>query len=601
MPVKNYKGINGENVPLDLDDPEDRAIYEEAVKKGTIEKEKDKKPEFLSREDLLRRAVSGGAGYLVGNIPGAIAGAAFPPEDLTDFGLMLGGGAAAGKVSQLIKGLTKNAPNIVKAGSQVLGGMGYGTAENALAKKLKGTEGSLLPTSGSELAGIAMGGIPGLFTNTASSPAARTANLMERIHPTGKPNPSQNERMVEKGRGLLQTVEDAQKEEIKFSTNLADAIKEYRGEARTIKKTEIKAKAQIAKNQQKAKEGRQETKLNEVVQKTEFRQNKERIQSEVKDFERQVGEMDEMLKKNPANQELFQRRQALMDEALVRKMDLDQMQKQRDLQEIQNLEAMKVDPKKAAANKTLRENIVRIQGRKEELKQAIEDTQSAIEKGSFGNLEISNLFKMNKPPNGNTETLLDTLLGQNPSVIQNFMEHYKNKGKGDLMRGAILQHIVEKSYDPQTNSLGGGFRYLTSENKGNVVERLEQVLGNRDEAERVVKSFKEVSEAAQRITKNKISSSLAGTVGTGMVFSMAELASGGSGLKKALHISMGEGGVLAYLKWGTLLNKMASSEKFNKQFTEWMRNGAPAEMLKQNEYLLSQIRELGYTMPRPED
>ncbi len=599
MPIKNYKGINGENVPLDLDDPEDKAIYDEAIKKGTI-KETKEKPEFLSKEDLKNRLAGGAlgatSGGFMGGVPGALiggaAGAIFPPEDMVDVGIMVGGGPAAGKVSKLISGLTKNASNLVKGGSQVLGGMTYGAGENALSKGLRGQDPK--PTSASELAGIVMGGIPGLFTNMSGmkkTPAARTAKAF------GTQNPSENYKILERGSKSLDAAREAQQEASDFTINLEKEINRLKGESSTIAKTEKKIQGQLSKRDYKQKVQDRNLEKSFNAEKTQFKESIRVMENELNDGKRIIGELDNQMKANPYDTSLIQRKKEITDQLLLKEMDIEQARKDFSLKEIEKFEAGKIDPQQLKSNTTLKDNFVRIQQRQQDIKKEILETEQKIQGGEFGNLALNNLFKRNSQEAGkSTEDLFDDLIGQNPQVIKDFFEHYQNKGKDSMMREAIVQHIMQNSFDPVTNSVGNGFTYLKQAGKGNVIDRMQHIFGDRDTAERVVNSFKEISESADRITKNRISSTMVGTVGTGLAFNIGALLSG-HGLKKAASVAGGEAATLAYLKWGTLLNKMASSKKFNDAFKDWMTEGATKEILEKNQYLLSQIRELSYTIP----
>lgn len=598
-----YDPDREETINFDLDNPKQKEVYEREKIRLSGSK-KSNKPEFLSGEDIKNRLAGGAlgaaSGGFFGGVPGAVigglGGAAFPPEDATDIGMLAVGGQGAGAFAKGTGQLLKNAPNKVRTIAQMLSGMAYQGGENALVKSIKGQ--NPMPTTAGELANIAAGGLPGIFTNMDKTPSARSNKVLSAMGMVEEGNPSQNRDLSKKGSELIRKVEQEQQNNAKFTINLEDQIKDYKRRDVDMSKHKATLQGKKAALIEDTKTQREIVKQTYDVDKANYDKSLMEVQNKIKDGERMIGELDDQIKRT-GDMSLGQRRSEILQQTLADKIQVDKLKSDFINRTIQKAEDLQFDPKVLQANKTLRNNIIQINREKEEVKGLIQETQDKIGRGEFGNLEIANLFKRNSPANGGTaEGLIDDLLGQNPQVIKDFLEHYSNKNKGEIMRGAILQRIVSQSFDPQTNSLGGGMSYFAKNGKGNITDRLEHVLGSREKAENVERSFQEVADSAERILKNKLSSQLGAIIGTGLVFTAASLwDERKSGLDKAKHIVAGELGTLAYLKWGTLLNKMASSPAFNKVFTEWMKDGAPSSMLQKGSYLMSQLRDLTFEVP----
>lgn len=604
MPVEKYISASGEEIPLDLNDPRDKAMYDEAVKAGKTPKKKaepKQEPKFLSSEDIRDRilGVVGGAGlgFATGGTPNAViqgvSGGIFPPRDATDWALMAAGGPIAGKASQLTKQATKNAKPFVRNLAQMLQGSVYAGMETTAAKAMRDPEGvmkdpSKLKPTGTDLLSMAAQGLTGaLFANAPYSPSAQSANKVQDFNPNyPKKDPSKIEEALRGGAPLFEPARQQQEKAQQAVKDIDEKIAEYTQEGFRLDKKKVTTERKLTRQENLDRRDRQNKLVELNVEDKQANLTRENLLQQRDELEKELENIHAEVKASGAVSPYgsYMERAKIADQNKFEiEKQLKQMQLDAAARSIDKEALKKVDYSRAS--ETLKDNIARIEAERINLQSVMDKAEREKNLGIFKNAELSALFTKNR----SAEEMIDDLLGQNPKTIKDAMDYFHQNKQGGTFREAVLQHILERSYDPGTNSFANGMAYLKQAGKGHPVERLTHIMGDVKLAEKVVKDFDDIAKAADKITKNPVSRSALFTTAQGLGFVLADPAS-----KKAQNILSANASTLVWFKWGTLMNKMASSPKFNAAFKDWMEKGASAEILKSSDYLMSQLREMGY-------
>lgn len=600
--------VNGQPFEYDMNDPEDASLYEQNKQvKGALDPDEiAKNPSsedggFFSKEGQIKRLGSAAmmgfpAGLMGGPAAGVAAGLgayAFPPEDMVDVGIGLAGGPLAGKVSSLTRGALKNSGKAANVFGQIMTGAGYGTAENAISKAIKNPKqtmekpSSLLPTSPQELLSVALqGGLAGMGANMEKTPSAISA----RKFPGTETNPSKLSEAIEKNKDKLKPIDQEIDDEAIFIKDLDDKIQDYKTRRYDTKerKLELEAKRENIQASQEYKKAKQSTVVAKEQQ--DIIAQRENVKESLFELSNQESRLKDGYTRGIVTSEDFaQQSKQLFDQRKALRTQLKDLAVQREGITVQKMANNEIPLDIQRANTAIRNNIIRL--RREDLKlgKAIDDTKREIDLGSMKDAELGSIFKNSK----SKEELIDKVMGSSPAAMKKFFSYYDQKGLGTDMREAFLQRIAMESFDPQTNSFGNGVSYITDKIKGNATEKLGNIFGDIKKADKFIQDFKEINEAMSKIKSNQLKSSFFANLGLAAAFTIG-------GRPAAGKILATEGGTLLWMKWGTLLNKMASSPKFNSLFKDWMKDGASAEFLKKSDYLLSQLREMGYSQDMTE-
>lgn len=603
--------VNGQPFEYDMNDPEDASLYEQNKQvKGALDPDEiAKNPSsedggFFSKEGQIKRLGSAAmmgvpAGLMGGPAAGVVAGLgayAFPPDDMVDVGIGLAGGPLAGKASSLAKGALKNSGKAAKVFGQIMTGGAYGTAENAISKAIKNPQqamekpSSLLPTSPQELLSIALqGGLAGMGANMEKTPSAISTRKYPGASVEGT-NPSKLSRELEKGKDLLKPIDQAIDDEAAFIKNIDDKIQDYKTQRYETKerKLDLEAKRENIQASQEYKKAKQSTVVAQEQQ--DIIAQRENVKESLFDLSNQESRLKEGYTRGVVTSEDFaQQSKQLFEQRKALRTQLKDLAVQKEGITVQKMINNEIPLDIQRANTAIRNNIIRL--RREDLKlgRAIDEAKREIDLGSMKDAELGSIFKNTK----SKEELIDKVMGSSPAAMKKFFSYYDQKGLGTDMREAFLQRIVMESYDPQTNSFGNGISYITDKIKGNATEKLGNIFGDIKKADKFIQDFKEINEAMSKIKSNQLKSSFFANLGLAAAFTIG-------GRPAAAKILATESGTLLWMKWGTLLNKMASSPKFNSLFKDWMKEGASAEFLKKSDYLLSQLREMGYSQDMTE-
>lgn len=603
--------INGEPFEYDMNDKEDASLYEQNKKvKGAFDPDEAAKPKsstedegFFSLKEQGRRLkgaiIPGVVGGLTGGVPGAAIGAASgyasPAEDLVDLGIGVAGGPIAGKASSTVKGLMKNAGKASNFFGQMMTGGAYGAAENAVSKALKNPQeamknpSSLAPNSPQEFLSIAMQGLlPAGVSNMGSTPSAISTRKYPGASIEGT-DPSKLAQNLTKGKDALKAVDQAVDSEGKFVLEMGEEIEKYSKRQQTASERNLKLKDKVRRNLDDVEIERNKNKSIISQKQFDIKTQERTIEDEIEFFNETKSAIEDSYSKGiTTSADYAQQSKQLLDDIKLRKTQLKDLEIQKAQTLVETVQNNQVPLDVLRQNSRIADIVAKNEGQKLRLNRAIDDTKRQINMGTFQDAELSKIFKNSK----STEEIIDSVFSSSPSTMKNFFSHYEKKGLGTDMKEAFLQRMAMESYDPQTNSFGNGITYITDKIKGNATEKLSNIFGDVHKADKFIQDFKEINDAMKLIKNNQLKSSLLANLGTAAAFVIS-----GHNPVVATKVLAGEAASLVWLKWGTLLNKMASSPKFNSAFKDWMKDGASAEVLKKSDYLLSQLRESGYEQP----
>jgi len=597
MPTRELQ-LGNDTVVFDLDDPRQKKRYEEELAKQNKTPEKETTIQDRLMGALKMGAIGtasgaafGGGGAVPGGVGGAISGFIAPPEKPSDYIIgALGGAGAAGTATTAAKAAAKaGGGRTVNVLAQMLGGTGWGLAENTAGKIIDNPSRakdpmSLAPTPG-ELAGaVLQGGLGGMFANMGKTPSAQTAMQM------GESNPSKLRRIIEEGDSKLDPTREVKRTFDQLPEQVAAAKAQQLEQIALNKKNEIQQKATLGKS--KAVNAME--KANEVkdlsIENLQATTTRDTLTSHRKQVEQHLSDIEADIKKNGKTPE----REAAKAQALSMIDNFDNQLNQHADEALnrakQKVETLKFTPEEIQREKVIRDNIAKTQKELVDRQTSLKMIEHKIQDGTFADPQIASLFKRHSGAKGtNTESLIDDLMTQDPKTIKSYFDAFQSQGPKAVQaqKDAVLQRIMAESFDPQSNSFANGLSYF-SKIGGNPRERLAQVIG-KDEADRLLPTIEEIAKTATNFNPGSLKGHAVNLSASALYFMIKHPNATDLGTAYAAATA----GHLIKANWGPLLNKLASSEKFNSAFKDWMKNGASAEILKKSDYLMSQLRDLG--------
>lgn len=579
-----------DDVLFDLDKPEQKRKYEEIKSKSKKESgERSTLDKIIHHggSALMGGVVGGLTGGPVGAGLGAVTGGLFPPEDPVDLASMIVGGKLPAAGAKLGSKIAAKSGKLVNALTQGAGAMVGSFGENAIEKALRNPSqimkqpSEALPSMMEGVMGATQGMLGAAGANMTRTPAAET----NRRFGYGTKDPSKNAQLVREGGKDLDVIREERAAFNQRKSDLEKTIAGYETTKDDLSKRKIELETRQKKNE--LKQDYEKTNKDVVfdVADSEASTQKQLMQREVDSLKEKLKNLDSTIDRNIFPADYNRAKEQLSNAILQKEEEITTNIKKAGSIAVDKIQSGQIPQAALQSESTIIDNIRRIKKDEVDLNTAIRETRREIEAGEFGNAEIASIFR----DADNAESIVERVLNKDPKTIKDFMNYMDSKGKLDLTREAILQSIVSKSYDPKTNSFGRGFDYLQTAGIGAPIERLAQIYGDVDKAKKLVSDFSEISEAAKRIAKNYADPRTAFTTATSLAFLMS-----GHNPEKAAKIAAGETMALSWIKWGTILNKMASSPKFNKAFKDWMDNGASTEVLKASGYLFAELRSMAH-------